>query len=79
MVRGCRIIRSPAVYCSSALLLKKRVAVKLSIFDLSFVLLRRMDCRMSIVDIPTLNKENTYCQQADQRKRGLKVNTPKAY
>ena len=33
MVRGCRIIRSPAVYCSSALLLKKRVAVKLSISD----------------------------------------------
>jgi hypothetical protein len=36
MVRGCRIIRSPAVYCSSALLLKKRVAVEFAIFDCGF-------------------------------------------
>jgi hypothetical protein len=38
MVRGCRIIRSPAVYCSSALLLKKRVAVEFAIFDCGFLI-----------------------------------------
>jgi hypothetical protein len=36
MVRGCRIIRSPAVYCSSVLLLKKRVAVGFVVFDCGF-------------------------------------------